>query len=381
MKKTMKIAIISTPWIKVPPKGYGGTESVVYNLTEGLIKKNHQVTLFATGDSRTSAHLDFFYKKALGNNYYLKLNYYHSLNHIYYAISKINRDKFDIIHNHAGRVASYFLDLQKTPFVHTLHGSYNKNLSDQYQISPSARESMYYFKHHPYVSISNRQRYDIPELNFIATIYNGINIEKFDFSLIGGLEIVWIGRITKTKGIEELIKTINLVNKKLKLSFFIDKNEEDYFNKIIKPLLNNPLVDIYPEIKEDVKKTEFLAKGRLFLFPIQWDEPFGIVMIESMACGTPVVAFARGSVPEVVKDGETGFIVNPSDNDIRGNWIIKKTGIEGLCEAVERIYSMAENEYRKMRRACREYVEKNFTVEKMVNDYEKVYQEILAKQK
>jgi glycosyltransferase involved in cell wall biosynthesis len=122
----------------------------------------------------------------------------------------------------------------------------------------------------------------------------------------------------------------------------------------------------------------FYGGSRLTLFPIQWEEPFGLVMTESMATGTPVIAFARGSVPEVMKDGETGFIINPSDNDIRGNWLIKKTGVEGLIEAINKIYDMPANEYLKMRKNCRKHVEQKFSMEKMVDSYEDVYKKILG---
>ena len=129
----------------------------------------------------------------------------------------------------------------------------------------------------------------------------------------------------------------------------------------------------------DNKLSDFYGRAKALLYPIEWEEPFGLVLIESMACGTPIVAFARGSIPEVVIDGETGFIVNPSDSDIRGNFIIKKTGKEGLKEAVEKIYAMSEAEYRQMRLNCRKHVEANFTVEKMVDGYEKVYQKLLGR--
>jgi len=374
----MKIAVISTPWLPVPPVGYGGTETVVYNLTEGLVKNGHDVTLFAPGDSKTSAHLEYFHLHAVGNNYFFKLNPYFKLNHLYFALHKISQEGCDIIHCHAGRVASFLLDLQKTPFVHTLHGSYNINLDDQYHVNSAARDSMLLFKHHPYVSISNKQREDIPELNYMATVYNSILIEKFPFSELGGNNIVWLGRISKTKGVEDIIKTTIAVGKPLKISLFIDEGEKAYFKESIEPMLNNPLINHVNEIKDDFKKSRLLQSGKLFLFPIRWDEPFGIVMIEAMATGTPIVAYARGSVPEVVKDGETGFLVNPSENDIYGNWIIKKTGMEGLKEAVENIYSLPEDKYREMRKACRIHVENNFTVNKMVEGYEKVYKQVLS---
>lgn len=378
----MKIALISTPWLSVPPVGYGGTEAVVYNLCEGLVRRGHDVTLHATGDSKTSAHLTYFFPEAVSNNYFLKLNPYYKLNHLFKFFKEVNDGSFDIIHNHAGRVTSFFLDLQKTPFVHTLHGNYNATLDDEYHSNSSARESMLLFKNHPYISISDRQRQDIPELNFVTTIYNSVILEKLPFYPENkNQDIVWLGRVSKTKGIENLIEVAKKVKKNLKLATFVDKGEQEYFDTVIKPLLEDPLISNLGEINDDTAKSQLFASGKVFLFPINWDEPFGIVVIEAMATGTPVVAFARGSVPEIVRDGETGFIVNPSDEDIRGDWIVKKTGIEGLCEAVERIYSLPIAKYQEMRKACRSQVEKNFTVNIMVEKYEKVYQKVLEMNK
>jgi len=189
--------------------------------------------------------------------------------------------------------------------------------------------------------------------------------------------MVMAGRFKKEKGFEEAIAVSERMQKKLLLSGDIRISQKEYFNNMILPLIekSNNLVHFLEFVNHSMIDA-FFRKGKLFLFPIRWEEPFGLVMIESMATGTPVVAYARGSVPEIIKDGETGFIVNPSDDDVRGSWIVKKTGIEGLCEAVEKIYSMPESEYKQMRKNCREHVEKNFTVEKMVDNYEKMYQSL-----
>lgn len=374
----MKIALISTPWIAVPPIGYGGTEAVVYNLTEGLVKKGHDVTLLSTGDSKVSAKLAYYYPQALGNNLHLKTNPYYQINHLFHFFKNVLPKGFDIVHNHDSRLTAYFFELSNVPYVHTLHGCYSTTMDDPSGSNNAARETMLKFKHHPYVSISNRQRLDIPELNFVATVYNSLVLNDYLFSENGGESIIWLGRVSSSKGIENLIKTVSTVNRPLIISIFIDEGEKEYFNHSIAPLLNSSLIKTVPEIKNKENKNNLFGEGRLFLFPITWDEPFGLVMIEAMACGTPVVAFARGSVPEIVKDGETGFIVNPSNEDIRGDFIVKKTGIEGLCEAVERIYSLPEDQYKQMRRNCRAHVEANFTVEKMVNGYEKVYEQILG---
>ncbi len=378
----MKILILSTPSMALPPKGYAGIEHVVYGLEEGLVKKGHDVTVYATGDSKISAHLAFFYKIALSASVKLTYNPYYFLNHAYHFMLYLKDKNFDIIHlNDAGRFSLYFSEYMPSPFVTTLHGSYYHDREDPYGILDSKREQLMFFKHYRYVSISNTQRKALPDLNYVATVYNSIRLEDFDFSHSSGDYIAWLGRVAPTKGLDTAIQVSQKLDKKIIIYGFVDSGELSYFNNTIKPLLVYKRSKFHGETKSKQEKTRLFANARLLLFPIRWAEPFGIVMIEAMSCGTPVVAFAHGSVPEVIKDGETGFIVNSSDNDIRGSWITKKTGIEGLSEAIERIYTMPDAEYQKMRRACRAHVEKNFTVERMVNDYEKVYQQVLQAKK
>ncbi|NCO88688.1 glycosyltransferase family 4 protein [Candidatus Roizmanbacteria bacterium] len=375
----MKIAVTSPPWIPVPPVGYGGIERVVSNVVEGLVKKGHDVTLYATGDSKTTAKLSYLYAKALGNHLPLKLNPYHILNHLYHFY-KDAHNKYDIVHDNIGEIALFFADLTQTPMVMTLHGTFNENTQDlfkDYGTMHSVKELVQKFKDYPYVSISNKQRESLPELNYVSTIYNSIIISEFDFNEHGGNDMVWIGRMNYTKGVDLGIEAAETIKKKFIISSYIDVGDMPYYQKDIEPHLTMGFLSRTDEMKNIKGKSQFLENGKLFLFPIRWDEPFGIVMIEAMATGTPLVAFSMGSVPEVVKDGETGFLVNPSDADIRGDWIIKKTGVKGLCEAIEKIYSMPENQYRKMRKACRAHVEKNFTVERMVDRYEEVYNKIL----
>lgn len=377
----MKIAVISTPWIAVPPVGYGGIERVVYNIVEGMVKRGHDVTLFAPGDSQTSAKLSYFYQKAVGNNLYFKFNPYHMLAHLHHAFSTVKKGAFDIVHNHAGRLSLFFADFIDTPMVYTLHGSYQKELeqTQDYNITHMANETLRRFGHKPFVSISNKQREGAPELNYMKTIYNSIILSEFNFSPIGGADMLWFGRVAATKGLDTAIHITHAEQKNLAAATFLDPGEREYFEKNIQVLLEgNPYVKVLSEIKDIKMRSDFLGGGRVFLFPIRWDEPFGIVMIEAMATGTPVVAFAKGSVPEVVVDGVTGFIVNYSDEDTRGDWIIKKTGEEGLREAVHKIYSMDEKDYTAMRRACRAHVEEHFTVEKMVDAYEEVYKKVLC---
>jgi glycosyltransferase involved in cell wall biosynthesis len=375
----MKIAITSPPWIAVPPSGYGGIERVVSNVVEGLVRKGHDVTMYATGDSKTAAKLAYYYKKGLGNDLSFKLNPFNLLNHLYHFY-KDAKNKFDIVHDNIGETALYFADLTKTPMVMTLHGTFNENTQDlfkEYGTVHSIKELVQKFKHYPYVSISNKQRESLPELNYVATIYNSIILSEFDFNETGGEDMVWIGRMNYTKGVDLGIKAAENTKKKYIISSYIDSGDMPFYQKDIEPHLTQGYLARTDEMKDIESKSQFLGNGKLFLFPIRWDEPFGIVMIEAMAVGTPLVAFSMGSVPEVIKDGETGFLVNPSDTDIRGNWITKKTGVDGLCEAIERIYSMPEDQYRKMRKACRDHVIKNFTIERMVEKYEEVYKKLI----
>jgi glycosyltransferase involved in cell wall biosynthesis len=209
------------------------------------------------------------------------------------------------------------------------------------------------------------------------TVYNGVDIENFEFNESGGNNLLFIGRIIKKKGVEEAIKTSLLTNYPLNIVGSIREYDKDNIASFLSKINNKNIKIIKTAFRTEAIK--YYSTSKITLAPILWEEPFGLITVESMAAGTPVVGYARGALPEIIKDGETGFIVNPSDDDIRGNFIIKKTGVEGLCEAVERIYSMPEDQYRKMRKACREHVEKNFTVERMVDDYEKVYEEILNK--
>lgn len=165
-----------------------------------------------------------------------------------------------------------------------------------------------------------------------------------------------------------------------KLTLFAIKSSEHdaWLTKIAAKISHADLIS-FEFNRERISLVKPFAKSKLFLFPVTWDEPFGLVLAESLACGTPIVAYSRGSIPEIVKDGETGFIVNPQESGIRRNWIVKKTGFNGLCEAVEKIYSMTKKEYEKMRKSCREQFEKKFTVEKMAAEYIKVYHEVIQK--
>ena len=356
-------------------------------LAEGLAKRGHHITYVCAQGSAIKTNK--VYPKTLPFFEVVKKNDWEKLEdkrlmerlivpfetdlHLTF-LEKIKKEKFDIAHFHT-TPPFYGLPFALNtglPNVFTLHGV--SSPLESKVIETFNNENNFF------ISISNSQRKQFPVLKFFKTIYHGIPLQESYFDEKGGEAIVFASRLKKVKGVEEAINVALKTKRILKLSGDIRGSEKEYFYRTIKPLIDKSqgLVKFLHFVNRSMIPY-FFAGGKLFIFPIQWEEPFGLVMIESMACGTPVVAFARGSVPEVIKDGETGFIVNPSNDDIRGDFIIKKTGIEGLCEAVERIYSMPEEQYRKMRKACREHVEKNFTVEKMVDEYEKIYKEILNK--
>lgn len=384
----MKIAIFSPPLISLPPVGYGGIENVVYNLTEELHNRKHEVYTYATGNSHISANLKYFYNKSLGVDLLLEKSYiFYFLNHVYFALKNLPSD-IEIIHNHCEMAAMHLLDQIDIPFVHTLHGPLpsrsdfldsSGNMIPTKYMTRANYETLNLFKHHHFVSVSNSQRKAMPDLNYRGTVYNSVDIHQLKFYETNNEDyFFWLGRYSPQKGIEKAIETAKLTSRKLIIAAKVHEKRFAQFDSEILSKIDGEKIKFIGEVNSTENKCQLMGKSKLFIFPIQWEEPFGIVMIEAMACGTPVVAFARGSVPEVMKDGETGFIVNSSDNDIRGNWIIKKTGIEGLCEAVERIYAMPEEEYRQMRKNCRAHVEQNFSVERMVDAYEKVYEEILV---
>ena len=366
----MKIAQLAPPWLSVPPKGYGGTELIVSYVTEELVKRGHDVTLFASGDSKTSAKLFSVFDKAIGNSGELKNQ---PLNPLLHYIECFQRaDEFDIIHNHAQYYAMFLADLVKTPVVHTIHGSFSKDDVPQEE----KRQTLRKFKNHNFVSISNSQRRGLESLNYVATVYNGIDMSEFSFSDRKGSYLCWMGRVTEKKGPVDAVETARVLNMELKLAGTVDTIDREYCDHIFYPLIAKDKHQLL-EFREGInrrEKNDLYRNAICTLYPIHWEEPFGLVMAESMACGTPVVAYNRGSVPEILRDGLTGFIIDPDDKDRlgKGSWIVKKQGIEGLVEAVRRIEEID-------RKNCRKHVGDNFTVEKMVDGYERVYDQLINK--
>ena len=357
--------------------GGGGVNKIVYYLVEGLVRKGHEVILLASGDSHTSAKLIPVIPRHLDSNTHLpgKVRDLLKVKTVTYLQNVIANSQ-DIIANHLGWRLLLFCDqIMNNPIVTTTHNNPLSTYAHEIYRLP--------FPNRYFISISNNQKsiFEKAGVSIYRNIYNAIPIDKFTYQETPQNDyLFYLGRISKGKGLNEILDIAKKFNKKTIIAGDKDDAEQEYYQEIESKIYSDPNITGVGEISFE-ERIKLISNTYFFLFPVQWEEPFGLVMVESMACGTPVIAFARGSVPEIIKDGETGFIVNQSDDDIRGDWIIKKTGIEGLCEAVERIYSMPKKQYQEMRYACRKHVEKYFTVERMIDDYEKVYQDVLDKYK
>lgn len=354
--KQLRIAQLVLPWLPLPPPGYAGTERVVYNLTEGLVKKGHDVTLFSVGESKTSAHLEYVFEKALG----LQSDVMKTLKSSFYPLIHVadcfeKQDQFDIVHSHAQFLALPFSAISKTPSVHTFHRIYRFPAQDDTDLV------LRYGKKLNFTSISDSQR--IPGINFLATVYNGVDINKFkpvdnptrDY-------LFWAGRIVDKKGPLEAVQVAKKLNLKLIMAGNI--TEPDYFDKYIKPEVDNQLIKLIGEASED-EMVKLFQNARMTLVPVKWNEPFGLIPVESMAVGTPVVAYANGGVRETIINGQTGFLVD------------EKSGVDELTNKTKEILDMSKDEYNKLNQQCRDHVRQNFSIEKMVDGYEKVYYKII----
>lgn len=350
--KKLRIAQIAPLFEPVPPEGYGGTQRVVYNLTEELVKRGHQVTLFASGDSKTSAKLIPICSRALRKDKWVKPEVFNIP-----LLDKVfsQRDKFDLIHSH---IFTAIMPLNKLlsdvpPIVSTLHGRLNL---PEYRMIPKYSDNI------SYVSISNSQRKNLPDLNYVDTVYNGIEVSKFEFNKKPKDYFIFLGRISPEKGINYALELAERAKIKLLIAAKVDPFDLAYYKKQVKPkITNNKLIQFVGEVGHR-EKVALLKNAKALINPINWEEPFGLTMIEAMACGTPVIAPRRASVPEIVVDNKTGFIVSPDPTKI----------VSEMQQVLEKIDQID-------RRACRVHVEKNFTAKKMADGYEKVYQKVLEK--
>ncbi len=343
----MRIAQVAPLFESVPPQLYGGTERVVSYLTEELVKQGHEVTLFASGDSVTSAQLVAPCSRSLR----LDTNCVDQLAHHLLMIEQVRKcaDLFDVIHFHIDYLHFPCSRRNPTPHLTTLHG--RLDLPD---LVPLYQE----FCDMPVVSISMSQRQPLPFINWVGNVYHGLPEDLYEFRPEPGKYLAFIGRISPEKGVDRAIQIAKRFGMNLKIAAKVDRADREYFEQVIKPLLNGPLVEFIGEIGED-HKGDFLGNALAYVFPIDWPEPFGLTMIESMACGTPVITYPRGSVPEVMVDGVTGFVVN--DEQEAG-------------KALERVSELD-------RKKCREVFEKRFSVSRMAQDYLTIYNHLLMRQK
>jgi glycosyltransferase involved in cell wall biosynthesis len=360
----MRIAQIAPPWIPIPPKNYGGTESVIYNLVEALVAQGHDVTLFAPGDAKTSAELvSFFPNSLLGKKgdwgMHLKAFY-----HLQKSFEQVKAHKFDIVHTHlSSNTDLYLFPLSASltiPHVTTLHSNFPfDRQGPENKVGDADRYYMDWASCLPLVAISKsaRDRENLP-LHFVGVVYNGIDMSQYpppgkkreDY-------LVWLGRFVPEKGPHLAIEAAKQTGAPLILAGTIDrylKTAVTYFHEQIEPQIDNKQIKYIGPVNVK-RKVSLLRRAHAFLNPIEWEEPFGMVMVEAMALGCPVISFARGAAPEIVEDGKTGFLV------------------QDLDEMVQSLPKIDEIE----REETRLYVERNFSAKVMAEKYVQVYKKVI----
>jgi glycosyltransferase involved in cell wall biosynthesis len=341
----MRIAQIAPLNEALPPKLYGGTERVVSFLTDELVSMGHEVTLFASGDSITSAKLVPMREKAI------RLD--RSVNDPFAPHNRMvelvyrRKDEFDILHSHLDYFLLSLLTRQQVPFLTTLHG--RLDLPDYISIFDTFRTA-------PFVSISDDQRKPIPHLNWVGTVQHGLPQHLLTPQPVRQEYLAFLGRISPEKGIDKAIRIARRAGLKLKVAAKVDNADKQYYDALIKPLIvGNPDLEFIGEIN-DQQKPAFLSGAYALLFPIGWPEPFGLVMIEAMACGTPVIAYRAGAVPEVIDDGVTGFIVSNEDEAV---------------DAIRRLDLLDRTEVRAT-------FDRRWTARRMAEDYVRLYSDLMA---
>ncbi len=339
----MKIGILGPISWRIPPRHYGGWELVTYNLVEGLVARGHQVTLFATADSETSARLISVCPRPLSEDPNLPARMYESL---HAALTFEHAGEFDLIHNHLGCYPMCYSRVIAAPLITTLHGS---AAEDHSRIIYSR------YRDSNYVSITNAERQLAPELNYVTTVYNGVDVSAFDFEPTPGSYLLVLGRISPDKGIHSAIAVAQRSGMRLILAGIVPPENEEYFETQVRPHLRPGVVDFIGPA-DHALKNRLLRGAYAFLHLITYHEAFGLTMVESMACGTPVIAVPMGSVPELVLNGETGFWADD---------------VEEVCRVLPKIGELD-------RGRCRRWVEERFGVDQMVDRYVEVYEKVLS---
>lgn len=348
----MRIAQIAPLWELVPPRAYGGTELVAYLLTEGLVQRGHEVTLFAVDGSQTSGHLRSYASKPLRE---LEEALNNDKTHCTVMASELNllgdvfleAERYDVIHNHMGFQALPFVNFVETPVVTTLHNA----------LAPEpVRELFLKNAHQHYISISRYQQQLWPELQYAATIYHGIDLNRFapKFQISGEPYLAFLGRLSPEKGPLQAIQVAQALGLKLLLAGKIDRVDQAFYDSVLASQIDGTQIAYIGELGHTAK-VEFLRNAVACLFPVQWPEPFGLVMIEAMACGTPVLALRNGSVPEVIDHGVTGYV----------------------ADCLEELTSAVQNYAQFDRRLVRQKAEERFSAQRMVLEHEHLYHRLM----
>jgi glycosyltransferase involved in cell wall biosynthesis len=341
----MKIALLAPIEERVPPKRYGATELLVYYLADEFLRLGHKVTVLASGDSDVPGRLIPLAPKAIGSGIKKRVREALGYQSLVKATQFFQQEKFDIIHNHAGWQALLFKDLFKHPILTTIHAMLRDNECDQ---------KMYgMFKDMPFASISNAQRAQFPGLNYIDTVHHGLQLDHFTFNDHPKNYLAFLGRFSSFKGPAEAIEVAKRTGNKLIMAAKINDYERGYFERELKPHIDGEQIIYLGEV-DHAGKVELLKNARAVISPISWPEPFGLVNIEAMACGTPVLTTPMGSTPELIVNGKNGFLCRDLDE---------------MCARVAQIDQID-------RRACREYAEKHFSAERMAKQYLGLYEKI-----
>lgn len=340
----MKIAQIAPIAERVPPKKYGGTERIVSALTEELLKRGHEVTLFASGDSITHAKLESVFPRGLREAHFKDIYGTNNWTLLNMGLAYELQDDFDIIHDHLAPISVPTANIATTPVVMTMHGPFT---ADNRRIFQTLRN--------PYiVTISQSQAYPVPSMNHAGTVHHGLPMQDYPFGEEPEGYLLIVGRICMEKGTHLAIEVAVQLDRPLIIAAKLESTDRAYFREYVEPRLSDRIRWV-GEVDEE-ERNRLMSKADCLLHPVTWREPFGLVIIEAMACGCPVVGFNRGAVPELIETGKTGFVVED---------------IEGMIDAVQSIDSIS-------RAACREHALKNFSVERMASEYEEIYANILS---
>jgi glycosyltransferase involved in cell wall biosynthesis len=345
MRRRLRIAQVAPIIESVPPKKYGGSERVVHALTEELVKKGHEVTLYASGDSQTSAKLVSVYPRSLREARMKDLYLMNDLTILNTGIVYKTEEKFDIIHDHNAPFSLPIANMSRTPVVITMHNHFT--VTNRYLFQTFTRAHL--------VAISQSQADSAKNAKVSGVIYNGLSMKHYPFSLKSDGYLLYVGRISPEKGLHHAIEVAQILNTPLVIAAKLDPKDMQYYKEYIEQSLSNEYVKWVGEVGEK-ERNELMSKALCLLHPVTWKEPFGLSMIEAMATGCPVIAFNQGSIPEIIEDGKTGFIVHD---------------IQEMVEAVMRIDTIDRYE-------CRRHVLFKFNAQNMTDSYEKLYYKIVA---